>query len=135
MLVRDIMQRQVQTIELDATVADAIDKMGKAQVDSLVVLKGQKLVGILTGEDLALRCLGEGHRAWECLLFRHMSMPVVTAPPDMDIVDAAGLMLQKQVRHLPVVASEQVVGIIAMSDIVRAILANYGEVLARAGGR
>lgn len=135
MLVRDIMQQQVQTIEIDATVADAVQKMSETQVDSLVVMKGQKVVGLLTGEDLALGCLGEGHRAWECLLFRHMSMPVITATPDMDILDAARLMLQKHIRHLPVVASDKVVGIVAMSDIVQAILANYGEALARASSR
>lgn len=122
MIVRDVMETDVETIYLDGSVLEATRQMLEAGVGSLVVTKEDgDVVGIVTGKDLAVGCIGAGHRPWECLVFRHMSFPVITVTPDADVREALRLMTANDIRHLPVMEGQKLVGLTCLSDIVRAL--------------
>jgi len=107
------------------TVTRAAAKMRDANVGCLVVTSGGMVAGIITDRDLVVRCLsraGEGnHRLEECTVADHMTQPVITARPDMDILEAAHLMTQQEVKRLPVVHGEDVMGLVSMSDVAQAL--------------
>ena len=125
MIVRDTMETDVETIYLDASVAEAARRMMEADVGSLVVTKEDgDLVGIVTVKDLTVGCLGPGHRPWECMVYRHMSFPLVTVGPDAGLEEALEVMLANGVRHLPVVDGHQLVGLIGLTDVLKAMHAH-----------
>ena len=118
----DLMHKDVKTTDVNETIGAATEKMRMWKVNSLVVTIKSDVVGIITGEDLAVKCLGEDHRPWDCQVFRHISMPVVTAPSDMDLRVAMSLMLGKGINHLPVMDGPELVGVISLSDIARRLI-------------
>lgn len=120
MQLKDIMTKEVITITEDETIANAARRMQEADVGCLVVT-GASVTGIITDRDLAIKCVGEGHNPTECQVSQYMSRPVTTAEPGMDILDAAHLMTEKQVKRLPVVDGDQLIGLVSFSDIAGAM--------------
>ena len=101
----------------DDTLAEASAKMWHQQTGSLLIMEGQRLVGIVTERDL-LRAVGEGHDPKSVSLRDVMTSDVVTVGSDMTVRDAAQIMFDKWFRHLPVVDSGgRVVGIVSLRDL------------------
>lgn len=131
MKIRDVMQEDVKTIDANETVATAIDEMKQSKVNSLVATNESGVVGIVTGEDLAIECLGESHHSWDCQVFRHISMPVVTAPPSMALQEAIRLMVAKEINHLPILDGPKLVGFTSLSDVARRLIELNDELVAK----
>ncbi len=134
MQVRDIMRREVVTISGDETIAVAARRMRDANVGCLVVTNAGSVIGIITDRDLTVRCLSNGDIAQECWVRQHMSSPVVTATPDMDILDAAHLMTERQVKRLPVMEERELVGLVSFSDVALALDRPMHDLLLGFGG-
>ena len=120
MLVKDIMGPKPPVIEYDRTTAEAAQAMVNAGAGCLVVSKQGEIIGLVTGRDLAVGCLVEGHRFWECRVFRHMSFPVLTTESSADVFDVMETMDSKHVNRLPVVDDGALVGVVTVTDIIRA---------------
>ncbi len=102
----------------DDTLAEASAKMWQQQTGSLLVMEGERLVGIVTERDL-LRTVGEGKDPKATSLRDAMTPDPVTVGADMRLRDAAQIMFDKWFRHLPVVDEQgKVVGIISLRDLV-----------------
>lgn len=121
MQLKDIMAKKVVTVTGEESVADAARKMREANIGCLVVTNTRSVKGIITDRDLAVGCLSDGHDARRCEVSHHMSSPVITAGPNMDILEAAHLMTEKKIKRLPVVEREQLVGLVSFSDIAQAM--------------
>lgn len=121
MQLQDIMSRNLITCAREETIAVAARKMREANIGCLVVTNSGTVLGIITDRDLAVNCIPGGHQAQQCQVANHMSNPVITASPSMDIIDAAKLMNEKMVKRLPVVESGQLVGLVSFSDISQAL--------------
>lgn len=118
MKVSDIMTQAAVTDAPDDSLAEASAKMWEAQTGSLLIMKDDKLIGIVTERDL-LRVVGEGHDPKSTSLRDAMTGDPVTIGPDRDIREAADIMFEKWFRHLPVVTGDGgVVGVISLRDLL-----------------
>jgi CBS domain-containing protein len=117
MTISDVMPVRLVTVSPDATVSDAIAKMVAAGVGSVAVTEESRLVGILTERDI-LRLASEGAPFDRVPVHQAMTASVVTISPDADVVAAARLMGERQIRHLPVVEGENVLGVVGIRDVL-----------------
>ena len=131
MKIGDIMTRDVRTIVRNSTVEQAARMMKDLNVGSIPVTENENVIGIITDRDVVLRNVADGRTAADTRVEEVMSKTVVTATPDMDVHRAADLMAQKQIRRLPVVENNRMVGIVSIGDLaVRNIYENEaGEAL------
>ncbi|MBO0772708.1 MAG: CBS domain-containing protein [Actinobacteria bacterium] len=108
----------------EATVTDsaadslrsAAERMWRNQTGSLLVMDGDQLAGIITERDL-LRAVALGGDPDTSTVDEAMTAEVVTVPPDMLLTDAARLMATRWIRHLPVMDSGRVLGVVSMRDV------------------
>ncbi|NIP66632.1 CBS domain-containing protein [Candidatus Bathyarchaeota archaeon] len=120
-LVRDAMTRSVKTVETVDTVDEAVEKMNKFNIGSVLVMNKERTrpVGIVTERDI-LRLVERYPEPSLVKVKQIMSQPLVTIPVDASIEEAARLMARKQVKRLPVIEQDKLVGIVSSSDLMRA---------------
>ncbi len=121
MAIADAMTVRVVTVSPDETVQVAIARMLEENVGAVAVCEGHQLVGIFTERDV-LRLAGEGSQFGGLRLADVMTRRVLTLTPDVDIVDAARLMREKKIRHIPVVEDGNVLGIVGIRDVMGALV-------------
>jgi CBS domain-containing protein len=117
MQIKDAMAKELSSVRVDATVQGAAAGMRDAGIGALpVVDKSDQLVGIVTDRDIAVRALAEGLGA-ETLVERVMTRRLIVAEPSDELENALSLMRKHQIRRLPVVEDERLIGIVAQADI------------------
>ncbi|MBS7616253.1 CBS domain-containing protein [Candidatus Bathyarchaeota archaeon] len=118
-LVRDVMSKNVKVVRPDSSVKEVVATMNKFDIGSIVVVQGERPVGIITERDI-LRRIVEPCLAPETLTARQvMTSPVVTIDENASINEAAKLMAKKGVKRLLVTRnSDKLAGIITFTDIV-----------------
>ena len=114
--VREIMSRDLVTVEPSATVAEAATLMGGHGVGSALVLDGGTPAGIFTERDV-LRALASDFDAAYHPVADWMTHDPATIEADADIATARDLMLERGFRHLPVLEGGVVVGIVSLRDL------------------
>jgi CBS domain-containing protein len=115
------MSTRVVSVEPDATVGQAIARMMDAHVGSVAVCAGSQLVGIFTERDvLRLAAQREDFRALR--IGDVMTPNPIVASPDLRIVDAAEIMGERKIRHLPVVEGENLLGMVGIRDVLRTLV-------------
>ena len=117
---------RVVTVTPKASVQEAIARMLEEGIGSVAVCDGPRLVGIFTERDV-LRGAGEGSLFGEVAVEDVMTSKPVTVSPDDDIVDAAQLMAERRIRHLPVCEGEFLVGMIGIRDVLRRLVEQAAE--------
>ncbi len=118
--VDSIMSRDVLSISSDTPLAAAAQRMSGGRVGAVVVLDGDRLVGILTERDV-LRAVGEG-RVEGSVAADWMTGDPETIEPSETTDMAATLMIHGGFRHLPVVEGGNVIGIVSIRDLMRVVL-------------
>jgi CBS domain-containing protein len=118
--IREVMTPSPETVESDKSAAEAAKLMKKADAGMIPVVRDKKLVGTVTDRDIAIRLVAEGKDPAATTVGEIASKDVVTIGPDQDIAEALGLMASKQVRRLPVVEGETLIGVVAQADVARA---------------
>lgn len=117
-IVRDVMSKDVKVVRPDTTMKEVVATMNKFSIGSIIVVQGERPVGIITERDILTRQV-EPCLAPETLTARHvMTSPVVTINEDASIEEAARLMAKKKAKRLPVMNNDKLVGIITYTDIV-----------------
>ncbi len=114
--------RELLTIAPQATVYEALALMAQKDVGALMVMEGDRLVGIFTERDYARKIILFGKSSKETRVSEIMTPKVVCVNPRNTIDECMALMTGKRVRHLPVLADNQVVGIISIGDVVKEML-------------
>jgi CBS domain-containing protein len=117
--IKEIMTRDVRACEPNATVADAAKVMAQGDVGPVPIVEDGRLVGIVTDRDIVVRVVAEGRDANVTTVKEIASTDLVTVAPGDDLDVALNLLAQRQVRRLPVVEGERLVGIVAQADIAR----------------
>lgn len=117
MQLKDTMAENVTLASLEDTVATAAQSMREANIGCLVVVNSEALLGIVTDRDLLIGCLGDAHAPGQCRVSSHMSTPLITAGPDMDVMDAAHMMFSRKIKRLPIIEGDRLVGLMSLSDI------------------
>jgi CBS domain-containing protein len=114
--ISEIMTKAAVADAADDTLAEAAAKMWTQQTGSLLVMEGDRMVGIVTERDL-LKAVATGQDPNKIALKDVMTTEVITIGPQTRLKEAAKLMATKWIRHLPVVEGEKVVGIISQRDL------------------
>jgi CBS domain-containing protein len=114
--------RNVWTIGPDATVLDAVAKMADKDVGSLVVMDGEKLVGIITERHYSRNVVLKGKTSPITLVAEIMETNVIHVRPEQSVELCMALMTDKRVRHLPVVENTKVIGIVSIGDLLKHII-------------
>lgn len=119
MKVSDVMTRDVQTVQPDQPVQQAANFMLNADAGSIPVTEGERLIGMITDRDIAVRGIAKGHGP-DTPVRDLMTNDIVCARVDDDIADAASKMSEAQVRRLPVIDDqERLCGIVSLGDLSR----------------
>ena len=111
--------QDVLKIEADAPVLDAVKQMVDANVGSLLVTDGGEVTGIVTERDYLRRVAHEGPADEGVTVREIMSSPLVVVSPETEIDECMAVMTDRRIRHLPVVAEGDVVGIVSIGDVVK----------------
>jgi CBS domain-containing protein len=120
MKVSEIMTREVETVTPDTTLQEAAKLMARVDAGALPILENDRLSGIITDRDIAVRAVGEGRDPATTKVRDIMSAQVRHVAEDDNVEQVADLMAELQVRRLPVVNRERrVVGIVSLGDIAR----------------
>jgi CBS domain-containing protein len=117
MLLKEIMNREVVLIKSDATMKDAAKTMFHSHIGSLVVIKGESIVGILTGGDI-LKAISHEKNLDTTVVEEMMSKDVISMNPDNTLDDAVKVMMSKRIKHIPIVDGKKIVGIVTASDVI-----------------
>ncbi len=116
--------REVWTITPETIVFDALKTMAEKNVGALVVLDKTEVVGILSERDYARKVILHGKSSKALKVTEIMSANVYSVNPEQNIEDCMTLFTNKRVRHLPVLQNNQLIGIISIGDVVKAIIAD-----------
>jgi CBS domain-containing protein len=111
--------RDVLEIEADASVFEAVKQMVEANVGSLLVTEGGKIIGIVTERDYLRRVTLQGRTDKETAVREIMSSPLIVATPETPVDECMALMTDRRIRHVPVVEGGKVVGVVSIGDLVK----------------
>lgn len=109
----------VETIASDASLYDAVRKLGEKRIGALPVIEAGRIVGIISERDVIYSLRDQGSEVLQWSISRVMSSPAITVAPDTDILEALALITQRRIRHLPVVEGGQIRGIVSIGDLVK----------------
>ena len=116
--VKDIMTKDVVSIELNNNVFEAAELMSSSQLGCLVIMDGKLPVGIVTERDIVRRVCAK-KLPGETKVSEIMSKSLITIDPDASLKEAARVMSSNKIRRLPVLKQNMLVGIVVASDFVR----------------
>jgi CBS domain-containing protein len=122
--------RAIYSIGPEEPVLAAIKKMAEHHIGALVVMSGEKLVGIMSERDYARKVVLLGRSSTETRVDAIMTSKVVTVTAKQDAHDCMRLMTDMRIRHLPVVAGDRVVGVLSIGDLVRAVIEEQERTIA-----
>lgn len=116
----------VYSVGPDETVFQALQKMSAANVGCLVVMDGERLVGVISERDYARNVVLRGRTSSTTPIWEIMNTKIIYAKPDQTVEECMAVMTDKRIRHLPVIDREQdkIVGVISIGDLVKSIISD-----------
>jgi len=129
--VRDVMTTDVVRINCDTTVKEAAEILRSKDIGSLPICEGNKVIGMITDRDIALRVVADDRDPGSTTVSEIMTKVVVSVREDADLQEAERLMQEYQLRRLPVLSGEgELVGYLSLARVARSDSAeSSGKVL------
>ena len=121
----------LHTVTPGTSVYEALDLMARTDISAVLVLEGERLVGIFTERDYARKVALQGRNSKESRIGDLMTQNLLTVSPSQDVDDVMAIMTENRFRHLPVVDRGQLVGIVTIGDAVKAVIAEQGQTIAQ----
>ncbi len=121
----DILSRkgsQVWSIGPDANVFEAVHLMDQVGAGALLVLAGGRLVGMISERDYARKVILKGRSSRDTRVSEIMTTPAIYVGPEQKVSECLRLMTDQRIRHLPVIESGAIVGVLSIGDLVNAVL-------------
>ena len=115
----------------DATVLDAVKLLAEKNVGAVLVMDGPRLVGMFSERDYARKVDLKGKSSANTPVSEVMTREVVYVTPTQTNEDCMALMTDKRIRHLPVVANDQVVGLLSIGDMVKDIISEQQFIISQ----
>ena len=120
---------QVWAISPDATVFEAIQLMAEKNVGALLVMAGDRLLGVMTERDYTRKVALHGKNSKETRVREIIATSYISASPFHTVEDCMRLMTHHRVRHLPVLEGERVTGIVSIGDLVNWTISAQNEAI------
>lgn len=117
----------VHSVAPEATVFDALVIMAEKNIGALVVVEEGRLVGMFSERDYARKCALRGKFSRETPVRELMTTSLVTITPETEVRACMSLMTKHQIRHLPVLESERLAGILSIGDVVKSIIEDQDD--------
>lgn len=121
--------REVLRIAPDATVFEALELMAEKGVGALVVTDGDHLAGILSERDYARKVILLDRGSRETKVGEIMTREVITVEPARTVTECMELMTERRFRHLPVVSDGELIGVISIGDVVKAVISQQRQLI------
>jgi len=112
----------VKSVSPDTETTNAIKLMATSGISSLLVIDDGRVVGIFSDKDFSCKVVAENRLTEIIPISEVMTTPVCAIRPDQSIDDAMTVMTEKRIRHLPVMDGEELVGLVSIGDLVKAII-------------
>jgi len=112
----------VFTVTPDATVFEALNLMAEHNIGALLVMTGEEINGIVSERDCIRKVDVMGRNAKETKIREIMTSNVITVDADQPLEDCMGLMIDKNIRHLPVCEGKQLLGLLSVRDVLREVI-------------
>ena len=125
--VRQILQAKgndVWSISPEKSVYEALQMMADKQVGALLVIEGEKVVGIFSERDYARKIALMGLSSKDTTVCDRMTESVLYVTPEKTVEDCMALMTEKRIRHLPVLEDNRLIGIVSIGDVVKRIISD-----------
>ncbi len=119
----------IHTVAPDSSVFTALELMAKHDIGSVIVSEGKRLVGIFTERDYARKVVLRGRTSKDATIGELMTQNVLTVSPSQTIEDCMAMMTNNRFRHLPVVDRGELIGIITIGDVVKAVIADQEQTI------
>jgi len=110
---------KVVTCTTDTLVRDAIAMLADDRIGAMPVTDGGTLAGIFSERDVVYRLREMGEQVLALTVGEVMTAPAVTAAPDTSVLAALSLMTRRRIRHLPVLANDEMIGFVSIGDLVK----------------
>lgn len=120
--IEDVLIRKVITIDSNSTTTEATEMMRRYSTSCLVVLDGNKIVGILTTRDVVSRVVSKGLDPDKLLVNEVMTSPVIMMRPETPLGEAIKIMLQRKIKKLPLITgykdNARLMGMLSLTDLI-----------------
>ncbi|RBP64461.1 CBS domain protein [Alkalibaculum bacchi] len=117
MKAKNIMTKKVITVQKNALVSEAANKMKQAGVGAVAVEDNGNIVGLITDRDIVLRDVAEADQPGQMRCSDIMSTNIATATPESNVDDVARVMSERQVKRIPIVEQSKIVGMVSLADL------------------
>ena len=122
--------REIFSVTPDTCVDDAVKMMDEKNVGALLVMKGSKLVGMLSERDYARKVMLRGKKSAETKVADIMSTNLSVTHPNEGVEECLRVMTDKRIRHLPVLENDKVIGVISIGDLVKHVISCQSATIA-----
>lgn len=119
--VKNLLDRKgnkIWSVDPATTVLDATRAMNQNHIGSLLVMSGEQIVGIFTERDILMRVVASDKAPGDIIVADVMTAPVAYCGPNTTMEECKAIFTEKRIRHMPVIDSNRVIGVIATGDIL-----------------
>jgi len=120
---------EIWTIAPDETVYEALALMAEKEIGALMVLRGKKLLGIVSERDYARKVILQGRHSKDTLVEDIMTSPAITVTRGHSVEECMRIMTHHRVRHLPVMEGDRLVGVVSIGDLVNSIISEQAHTI------
>ncbi|RAJ30443.1 CBS domain-containing protein [Pedobacter cryoconitis] len=125
---------QIFSVTAETSVLDALSVMMEKNISALLILEGSQLSGIFTERDYARKIVLQGKTSADTPLSEVMTASPITVAPHDSLDRCMEIMTDKHIRHLPVLADHQIIGMVSIGDVVKFIIEDQKQTISQLEG-